>query len=860
MTRSLDDIDAGIELGRKVAREMLIRGRVQGLGVRPAIARLALRLSLNGSVRNTPEGVLIRLEGAVSEVNRFHAMLPEELPCSAQFHVNRMTDTQLSGCLEFRIDTDCDLGVAPAVEVPVDRATCQECLKELTDQTDRRFEYAFSSCTNCGPRYSILNSMPYERRDTSMVAFHLCSLCDAEYRNSEDRRFHAQTVVCPNCGPRLWFESAAPSSRDTGFDAITAAAEVVRSGGILALKGLGGYQLICDATHDDAVQRLRDRKRRCTKPLAIMIAACEINQLHKSSRSLNNAGWDQRPVSRAEPPDSDYPLDGPALALLAGPTLRVRSIAECVLLNSPVNPIVILENATLPSLAWNVSPEINSLGVMLPTTPLHALLLNELQTPLVVTSGNQNSEPLSYQESNARMQLEGVADGWLHHDRKIERPIDDSVVRIIAGEVATIRAARGIAPLRLGIPTQHSILAVGGDQKVAIALSNGRQTILGPHIGEMSGLVSRQRFIEQVTVLQTLYGARPTVIAHDSHPDYFTTRWAAEQGLQTMAIQHHHAHVVSGMLQHGLLDQRVLGIAFDGTGYGTDGTIWGGEFLLTTKTEFQRVASLMPFVLPGGEAAIREPWRVAVSLLSLACPEMTAEQIAEMWNFDCRTECRTGLQTRPEEKLQQDGSGDRSCDKRSTGKSFRQPAVAQIRNVQQLVKARIGPLTSSVGRLFDGVASLLLGIVESGYEGEPAMRLEAICEVTSEQSEPTVVGPLISDDVIRIDWRPIVRQIVEDIQAGRSASATAMQFHRVIASAAAVMAEEFPTYSVVLSGGCFQNRILTELVTDKLRRQGRTVTTPSTIPCNDGGLAAGQIAIAAARLEASDQPENLSCA
>lgn len=779
---------------------MLIQGRVQGLGVRPAVAKLALRLGLNGSVRNTLEGVAIHLEGSASEIDRFQAMLPEELPPLAQFQFRSIDDTQLSGCQDFRVDTDRDLLGAPAVDVPADCAMCQECLHELTDRADRRFGYAFSSCTNCGPRYSILRSMPYERTDTSMAAFHLCSLCDAEYRNSADRRFHAQTVVCRDCGPQLWFESAASSSPCTDGEAIAAAADVVRSGGILALKGLGGYQLICDATHEDAVRRLRERKRRRSKPLAVMIRSCDC-------------------VSR--------PLSSLELSALL----------------SPANPIVILNDATLNSPALNVNSGMNSLGVMLPTTPLHVLLLDELKTPLVVTSGNQDAEPLSYDETTAGTQLDRIADGWLHHDRKIERPIDDSVVRIIAGEVATIRSARGIAPLRLGIQTQHSIVAVGGDQKVALAVSNGRQAILGPHIGEMSGLAARQRFVEQVIALQKLYHVKPTVIAHDLHPDYFTTRWAGEQGLRTIGIQHHHAHVVSGMLQPGLMNQQVLGIAFDGTGYGTDGTIWGGEFLLASRSEFQRIGSLLKFVLPGGEAAIREPWRIAVSLLASAYPEMTAEQIAEMWNFDHRT----GLHFTPES---------------STAKLSQQPATARIRLVQQLVQSGVGPLTSSMGRLFDGVAALVLGIAESGHEGEPAMRLEAISEENSdEHPERYLPDPLIFDDaLIRIDWRPIVRDVVVQIHAGRSRAGIAMQFHAWIAKTAGMVVQQFPKYPVVLSGGCFQNRILTELVVKEMQQQSRTVATPGTIPCNDGGLAAGQLVIAAAMLDAESDSENLSCA
>ena len=834
-----------------IARQILLQGRVQGLGVRPAIAKLALRLKLNGTVTNTSEGVVIHLEGQESEIARFQILLADEMPPLADYRVGRIVDVHVAGCQGFAIVAGSDSAVATAADVPTDLAMCSECARELTDRTDRRFGYAFSSCTQCGPRYSIVRAMPYERRDTSMASYCLCSYCEAEFRHSEDRRFHAQTVACPDCGPQIWFEAESSSDRVTGIQAITAAGGILRAGGILALKGLGGYQLLCDATNETAVQRLRERKRRYSKPLAVMISACEFSHPGKSGGSPNDVGWDQRLVSRAGPPDSGS-LGGPALALLAGPTLRANDIspdessfapgsisdAEFAALTSPANPIVILDNAQLPSLAPNVRSGMNSLGVLLPTTPLHALLLNDVRTPLVVTSGNENSEPLAFEATAAKLSLCGVADGWLHHDRPIERPVDDSVVRVMGGQVVTIRAARGIAPLRLPVHTRHMILAVGGEQKVACALSNGRQVVLGPHLGDMSSLEVRHRFVEHTKSLQQLYGAEPTVIAHDLHPDYFTTRWAADQGLRTIGVQHHHAHVVSGMLQHGLLDQEVLGFAFDGTGFGTDGTIWGGEFLLTTKTEFRRVASLTPFVLPGGEAAIREPWRIAVSLLSAAIPEITAEQTAQLLSRraaaipNAHNDHRNAL-----------------------------PTVAQICQVQRLVNSGIGPWTSSMGRLFDGVASVVLGICTAGFEGEPAMRLEDECDATDpDQWSPPSCCTLESTAAgIRVDWRPIMRHVVTDLQLGKSVSVIAMRFHRAMAGAVDMVAERFPCYPVVLSGGCFQNRILTELVVDTLRQKSRTVASPGKIPPNDGGLAAGQIAVAAARLEAEENQENSSC-
>ena len=834
----------------KIAKQIVLLGRVQGLGIRPAIAKLAIRLKLNGTVTNTSEGVKIHLEGLASEIARFQALLANEMPPMADFHVGQIIDAHVAGCQEFRIVAGLNSRMATAVDVPTDLAMCAECARELADPSDRRFGYAFSSCTQCGPRYSIIRLMPYERRDTSMARFCLCSCCEAEFRHSEDRRFHAQTVACSDCGPQLWFEAENTPNHVAGMDAIAAAADILRAGGILAMKGIGGYQLICDATNETAVQRLRGRKRRYSKPLAVMISASKLVEQRSTSPFSPVSGEKvaDRPDERAVDVHNLLewpPHPGPLPQFVCDDVAdhgRVKdankmgergligatqlSIAEFEALTSPANAIVILDNVGLPSLASSVSPGINSLGVLLPTTPLHALLLNEVKSPIVVTSGNQDSDPLAFEESAARLSLREVADGWLHHDRPIERPVDDSVVRIIAGKAVTIRAARGIAPLRLPLQTRHVILAVGGEQKVACAFSNGRQVVLGPHLGDMSSLEVRRRFVEYTKSLQQLYGAEPSVIAHDLHPDYFTTRWAADQGLRTFGVQHHHAHIVSGMLQHGLLDQEVLGVAFDGTGYGADGTIWGGEFLLAKKTEFRRVASLTPYVLPGGDAAIREPWRVAVSLLTAAIPEITAEQTAEVLN--------------------------------QNGK----PTLIQIRQVQRLVNSGIGPLTSSMGRLFDGVASIVLGIGTSGFEGEPAMRLEAACDATDvDLSRPRAFCTLESAQAgLRVDWRPIVRQVVTDLRSGQSASLVATRFHRAIASAVGMVAEKFPSFPVVLSGGCFQNRILTELVVAELEQQSRTVASPGTIPPNDGGLAAGQIAIAAAQLEAEQQLENSACA
>jgi len=813
----------------RTARCFLLQGRVQGLGVRPAIARLAANLNLNGMVQNTGDGVFIHVEGEPAAVTAFTSQLSGRMPALAQFVVAQCSTVSVIEATQFRIVDGCADGHANcqangplAAQVPVDLGLCQECRAELADSPNRRFEYPFSSCTQCGPRYSIIEAMPFERHDTSMKAFALCDACQQEFQDPTNRRYHAQTNACPDCGPRVSFESAVPTN-DVADDAIAQAVGLIRAGGILALKGIGGYQLVCDATSEHAVRRLRQAKQRRIKPLAVMVRREEILS-------------------------------------------RVLLPVELEILNSPENPILIVDDIQHAGLASHVNPATNSLGLIFATTPLHAVLLEELQRPLVVTSGNGQSEPLVYENAAARELLAGLVDGWLHHDRAIERPLDDSVVRMIAGRSVTIRAARGLTPMPSAVCSSHAILAVGADQKVACGISNGQQAILGPHLGDMTTLGARQRFLKHVASLQQLYRTSPEVIVHDLHPDYFTTRWASEQKQRTIAVQHHHAHVVSGMIEQNLLDQEVLGIAFDGTGFGTDGTIWGGEFLLVSKHVFRRVGSLLTFALPGGDLAVLEPWRIAVSLLRSAMPDLQAEEIAGFWkcgeaNIRHRN---TDHENKPRELPDDMGW--------AVNRSGSSPTVWQVSQVQRLVDSGISPLTSSMGRVFDGIASLVLGITHVEYEGEAAVRLEAACTADPRQLNPSemVAGhwpgswndcELVVDDqsIVRIDWRPVVQQIVAAIQQGRPVSEIALQFHASVANLVAAVAMRWPDYPIVLAGGCFQNRTLTELVVNKLRAFDRIIAGPGIIPPNDGGLAAGQLAIAAAILDQEAQQGERSC-
>jgi hydrogenase maturation protein HypF len=551
--------------------------------------------------------------------------------------------------------------------------------------------------------------------------------------------------------------------RWAGDTAIAEAVARLAAGQIVALRGLGGYQLLVDATNERAVVRLRNHKGRWGKPLAVMVES-----------------------------------------LVAAERLAHFDDEERSAFNDVSAPIVLVRAKTACGLAMGINPHLDTVGLMRPTTPLHALIATAFGRPLVCTSGNREGDPLEYEIEPAEKRLAGIADVWLHHDRPIVRPIDDSVVRVIAGRRVTIRLARGLAPLSLALPPMAPTLAVGGYLKSAAAWSNSVQAVLGPHIGDQETVPSRERFVVQLHDWQELYRLRPGRIVHDVHPDYFSTHWAERQSLPKLAVQHHHAHIVAGMLEHGWLDRQVIGVAWDGTGYGTDGTIWGGEFLICTAAKFERVARLRQFRLPGGEAAIHEPWRTAVAV---------CEQLAEpRWLGYIADPSRIG------EKLE---------------------SVRQI-----LSRPHLSPLTSSAGRLFDAAAAVILGIERVDYDGQAAMRLEAIADV-----EATGHYDLPFDDNSprELDWRPMFAQLLADVRDGVAPARMAMRFHRGLALAIAGVCRLHSPLPIVLSGGVFQNRLLTELVAELLADGSQPLGLPGVIPPNDGGLAAGQLAIAAAR-------------
>jgi hydrogenase maturation protein HypF len=767
-----------LESPPRIAARLTLAGRVQGIGVRPAIARCAQRLSLTGYVGNSPAGVEIHVEGLAADVKRFEHELRGQLPAAAEVSSLRSTRVEPAGCETFLVAQAADLpssSAAPSTpatlstSVPADMAICRECSSEVQSAADRRYGYPFTSCTNCGPRYSIIARMPYERSHTSMSEFPLCDACRGEYQSAADRRFHAQANACPRCGPQVWLRDV-DHVIARGQDAVRAAATAIRDGRIVALRGLGGYQLLVDATSQEAVERLRRRKHRRGKPLAVMVASVE--------EALRLACLDED---------------------------------ERRLLCSPAAPIVVADLRGDARLAASVSEDLPTVGLMLPTTPLHAMLLNFVQRPLVCTSGNVEDEPLVYELDAASEQLQGVADLWLEHDRPILRPIDDSVVRVMAGRAVTIRLARGYAPLPLDLRCEAPLLALGGHHKTSIALSNGAQAVLGPHVGDLDSIASRQRYAEQVDALSDLYGIDTCQLACDLHPEYFTTQWAENRWPAIERVQHHHAHIAAGMLEHGWLDRQVLGVSFDGTGYGMDGTIWGGEFLLSTATGFARVGHLRPFALPGGEQAVRQPWRVATGLVRDAAGNDEA--------------ARLGFQTGDAESL-----------------------------LPLLRRPNLSPVTTSAGRLFDGVAALVLGVEECCFEGQAAMFLEAACD----RSDVGRYDIPIQNGVPRqLDWRPLVKRILCDRAVSVSPGAMAMRFHRGLADAIAEFCRSYGNLPIVLGGGVFQNRVLVELLAERFADTSQMFGLPGRIPPNDGGLAAGQLAVAAALIR---QRRTSSCA
>ncbi len=705
----------------------------------------------------------VRLEGEPATLRLFIDRLPAKLPREARLDELCVVEIDPILSEDFRIRPT-TVGGLLSVSIPPDRATCVDCFAEVAEMSNRRSEFLFTTCTHCGPRYSLIRAMPYDRGSTGMALFDQCPKCHSEYVQPIDRRFHSQTNSCRACGPRLWLTDAGGEPIHDEELALPRAASALLQGTILAVKGIGGYQLMVDATCSASVNELRRRKQRWGKPLAVMVAD----------------------IAGAE-------------------SLATLSAADRESLACPANPIVVAAVRTTSPLSCQVAEGLATVGLMLPTSPLHEFLVRRAGRPLVVTSGNLEGDPLVFDETTAESELRHVPELFLHHNRPIVRPIDDSVIQCSSGRTATIRLARGLAPLPLELKSDRAILALGGHQKVAIALTNGAQAVLGPHVGDLENELVRTRYLSHIDAMCRLYGAQPSVLAHDLHTDYFTTRWAAEQSIATLAVQHHHAHIAAGLLEHHWLDREVLGVAWDGTGYGPDGTIWGGEFLIATATDFRRVAHLRPLALPGGEAAVNAPWRVAVTL------------VWDSLGPDAALHLR-----------------------------FPNVPVATIEDIVRVVKStKLCPITTSAGRLFDGVAALALGIAQSQFEGQPAMLLEAACDLSASGEYEL---PMIEGEPSILDWQPLICGVISDLRSQIPAGTIAMKFHRALASAIVTVASRYNHLPVVLAGGCFHNCVLTELVSQQFSLRRQPLGLPGVIPTNDGGLAAGQLAVAIARL------------
>ncbi len=753
-----------------IRRRLRVRGQVQGVGFRPFVYRLATGLELSGHVGNDARGAFVEIEGPPERVERFVTDLAAQPPPLARITGIEAEEVPVEGTGRFVIEPSRGEGRQEAGITP-DTATCPDCLREMLDPADRRYRYPFINCTNCGPRYSIIQSVPYDRPGTTMAAFTMCPACRREYDDPTDRRFHAQPNACPVCGPRVWFVDAGGTA--VAGDAIATCAAWLRKGRIVAIKGLGGFHLACRADSDAAVGELRRRKGRESKPLALMAA-------------------------------------DPAAAAALG---VVDALAEAALA-SPARPIVLLAKRGGAAVSRHVAPGTDRLGVMLPYTPLHVLLLAEVGLPLVMTSGNPTDEPLCSDNDEALRRLAALADGFLLHNRDIERRIDDSVVLPAAApvdHVVPLRRARGYVPepVAVAVEAARPILAVGGELKSAVCLLSGREAVLSEHLGELPNAAAYRSFIGTIEQFKRLLAIEPAVIAHDLHPDYAATRYALTLPGEHVAVQHHHAHMVGVLAEHRLTGPAV-GVICDGSGYGLDATVWGCEILVGDERDFRRAGHLRPFPLVGGDAAARQTWRPAAALLT--------QTFGDTWPAGVSMDAADA------------------------------DALALVRAM--LRRPRRQRQASSLGRLFDAVAFLLGLCDRNRHEAAAAMALEAAARRAG-GAEPLAYALEEVDGRLLIDVRPMVRQLVADLAAGRDAESLARAFHETVvamlADAAGRAAAAAGLERVVLSGGCFANTLLLTGLTSRLQRAGLVVYSHRAVPPGDGGLALGQAVVAAAR-------------
>ncbi len=753
---------------------IIIHGAVQGVGFRPFIYRLATEMSLPGWVVNSPQGVFIEVEGEKPQLDTFLLRVEREKPPRSFIQSLEFSFLDSTGFTHFEIRDSHEGGKATTLVLP-DIATCADCRKEIFDPNNRRYLYPFTNCTHCGPRFTIIESLPYDRIHTAMKIFEMCDQCRHEYENPLDRRFHAQPNACPRCGPHLELWNEAGRILFTHVDALLKTAEAIREGKVVAVKGLGGFHLVVDARNEKAVLELRERKRREEKPFALMYpslesvkADCEVSELEER------------------------------------------------LLCSPESPIVLLRRGRQAGTAPSIAPRNPYLGAMLPYTPLHYILMEQLGFPVVATSGNLSDEPICTDEHEAVERLRGIADLFLVHNRPIVRHVDDSVVRVMMGRELVLRRARGYAPLPVCLKESVlPVLAVGGHLKNTVALTAGNHVFISQHIGDLETMQAFEAFQSVIDSFQDLYQVRPEQIVCDMHPDYLSTKYAKTQDASLSAIQHHYAHVASCMAENQL-EGRVLGVSWDGTGYGPDGTIWGGEFLLTDEISFQRVASFRRYRLPGSEKAVKEPRRTAIGVLH----EILGKDLFEHSDL-------------------------------LSVQSFTASERVMLR--QMMMRGLNSPWTSSAGRLFDAIASLVGLHQRISFEGQAAMELEFAIQGTSTDeaysfriSDHGICNgqrSAVSDQpsVMIVDWEPMVLEILDDTRKKVAIGTISAKFHNTLAEIIISVAKRVGEERVLLTGGCFQNLYLTERTVHRLGMEGFRPYWHQRVPPNDGGIALGQV-------------------
>ena len=747
-----------------------VDGTVQGVGYRPFVYRLADELGIAGWVLNDERGVLVEAEGSPDAVEAFVARLSSDAPPLAEVRGVRAEAVAVVGAAGFEIVAS-ERGGAASAPVTPDSASCADCLAELADPDDRRHRYPFSNCTNCGPRFTIVQGIPYDRPLTTMAGFEMCDACQAEYEDPLDRRFHAQPNACPVCGPQARLLERDGTPAEGLEDPLAAAAQDLLDGRILAVKGLGGYHLACRADSEEAVAALRARKHREDRPFALLVADVEAAR---------------RVVELDE--------------------------AEEALLTSRARPIVLARRRPDADVAASIAPGAPDLGIMLPYTPLHALLASDAGVPLVLTSGNLSDEPIAFDDADALQRLAPIADRFLVHDRPIATRTDDSVVRVVRERPLLLRRSRGYVPASLDLPiaSTQQLLGVGAEQKNAFCVAKDGRAWPSHHIGDLKNYETLRSLENGIAHFEALFEVTPEVLVHDLHPDYLSTRYAlGREDVKLISVQHHHAHLAATLAEHGETGPAV-GAIFDGTGYGTDGTVWGGEILVGGLDKVARSGRLRPMRLPGGERAIKEPWRMACAWLTdmrVALPPAFEDIAQQRWNMVARM------------SLQGTGS----------------------------------PFTSSMGRMFDAVAAICGVRLEVSYEGQAAVEFEALADRAA--ADPYPLEFEHRNEAVALDPRPMILAVLDDIAAGVPVSTISARFHAGLARATAdvlvLVAERRELQLAVLAGGVFQNRLLLELTIDALHTAGLRVLVPEMLPPNDGQIAFGQVAIAAARL-ASD--------